>query len=99
MGVMKLLFLLIICIVSNHFFYGQNNDASKNPISTNNFLISTFIFNPHKKVNFSSVGSIPKAESLNNDLDFDKVFKLDDFEAKLTQDCLCKFLKSNVNRI
>lgn len=51
--VIKRLLLMIIYLMSSHFFYGQNNDTYKNPILTNNFLISTSLLNPHKKVNFS----------------------------------------------
>ncbi len=81
--------------MSSHFFYGQNIDTTKNPILTDNFLIGVGIFNPLKKVNISAEGSIPTAEYIDNDLDFDNGFGLNDFETTFTFDFMWRFSKSN----
>lgn len=90
----KSILILTICMLSIHFFYGQNKDTTKNSILTDRFLISAGIFNPLKEVKVSAEGSVSTAEFIDEDLDFDEGFKLNDFETTLTLDFMWRFSKS-----
>ncbi len=87
-------FLFLLYLITNQFCYSQNTDA-KNPILTDKFLVSAGIYTPIKDVEVSVEGSIPTADIIDKDLDFDEGFKLEDFETTLTIDFMWRFSRSN----
>ncbi|NOQ92976.1 MAG: hypothetical protein GQ552_09720 [Flavobacteriaceae bacterium] len=93
--VKALILFLAIGLMSSHFFYGQNKDVTKNPILTDNFLISAGIFNPIKKVNISADGSFNADEFIDDEIDFDEDFGLNDFETTFMFNFMWRFSKSN----
>ncbi len=64
----------------------------KNPNLTGRFLINGGVFFPTKNVNISADGAV--AVPLDEDIEFDEVFGLSDFETTLTLNFMWRFSKS-----